>query len=222
MSFLSSPDFLCRIDTFEIFINKMIVHEGRLMYMSFIGRDSSVRNLVARIHQEGNLSLTSFKVIDAHDQDYLTPLDLSVIIDNPKHLNFTHQKFISQTFGNLTQGALVNERLETDQANQTAWHICSSNQPNRQEEIADIVRLISHIPVLSHWVPRLRQELRLSELIQELNLPKAGATGSFVLGDIQATKVTIPALLAEVVSELVQKNQLTLDAKPNVFPVLEI
>lgn len=195
----------------DVFVDGCVRDEnGTLLFLSCFGRDTAIQQLFAAFYlrpSEGGVDYFHLRKPDAQSSEYG---DL-VRIGNADALQKLSGRLPRENvFGNLAHTWIYDPVIvRPDRATRTGWVIDPDGEgkadPERVEDrVWDVFRLISPVPLLDHWRPKLMEACFESCVIvmSESTYPP--------LGRVSAHKVTVPETFVDTVSDLVKQRRLTL------------
>lgn len=136
----------------DVFVDALAAdHHAQLLFVSAYGRDTSIQQFMARLHQasrEGGVDELS-----AVEQFGQKPL-LKVLVGDPKRLEKTTGRLArTGLLGNLVHAWIFDPAvLSVDHAGRSAWILDDGDDPRgRLDEAWRLVREISPVPLLDAW-----------------------------------------------------------------------
>lgn len=204
----------------DVFVDACVRNEAsQLMFLSAYGRDTAVKELMARMELGGNdnhgLSELTLKGACNHAGESHT-----VMVGDPKRLEkHTGRLPKRRLFGNLTHLWIYDPVIRVpDKGARTAWLIDrptddKSHGLDMQERIWAAIGNLASIPLLPHW-----RDTVLAAVKREMVFEMGKATGpdynprfSKPLGGMQAFRIALTDEFPNVVSSLIKSGQLTLE-----------
>lgn len=169
-------------------------HHAQLLFLSVYGRDTSVQQLLARLHQSaGQGGIDHVTLLDAATRKQV----LRVLVGDPKRLEKVNGRMPRcALLGNLVNTWVFDPALvEVNQAERSAWvYAPQLSEAQRAGEIWRLVQDLSPVPLLPAWKPVVLEHLQRS--------------GAFVrpscVGHIDAERVELPEEFPAWVSEAVR------------------
>jgi hypothetical protein len=144
----------------EIYVDAMVRDvQGDLMFMSCYGRDTAIKELMARIQiqgQQGAISELTVKAIDQNGQSRLATATLL----QPKELEHHTGRLPRGLFGQLIHTWIYNPIiLGVNKGAKQAWVIQSEPRIDSEaqalgairEQVWDAVKQLASVPLLDHW-----------------------------------------------------------------------
>lgn len=200
---------------------------GKLVFMSVFGRDTAVRELMARIHlNDGSkLGLTELVLIGCdywhHGQKH------TVYLPDPKTLDKTTGRMPTAMYGDLTHMWVYREGLhEPDKGAKQAWVIrpggqSAENMEVLREQVWQVVCELAAVPLLAHW-----RDAVLAAIWPDMVFKMGQSTDGLVnplfskpLGKLVAFRVCLRDDFEERVSSLIRQRKITLKAPPTMTSV---
>ena len=204
----------------DVFVDACVRNEAsQLMFLSAYGRDTAVKELMARMELGGNdnhgLSELTLKGTCNHAGESHT-----VMVGDPKRLEkHTGRLPKRRLFGNLTHLWIYDPVIRVpDKGARTAWLIDrptddKSHGLDMQERIWAAIGNLASIPLLPHW-----RDTVLAAVKRGMVFEMGKATGpdynprfSKPLGGMQAFRIALTDEFPNVVSSLIKSGQLTLE-----------
>lgn len=136
----------------DVFIDAMASdHHAQLLFVSAYGRDTSVQQFLARLHQSSrDGGVDELSAVERHG---LKPT-LKVLVGDPKRLEKTTGRLArTGLLGNLVHVWIFDPAvLSVDHAARSAWILDDGDDsPRRLDEAWRLVREISPVPLLDAW-----------------------------------------------------------------------
>lgn len=179
-------------------------HRSQLLFVSVYGRDTSIQQFMARLHQgsrEGGID--DLTVCDHESPSSKQSTQLQVLVGDPKRLQkLTGRMPRTGLLGNLVHAWIFDPSLlEIDHTAHAAWLFRQAAKVDQaaheQLELEATWRLVqelSPVPLLSHWCVRVLAYLQSRRcLVKPLQL-----------GPLSALRIEVPEGFADWVSERVQ------------------
>ena len=162
-------------DVSGVFVDCCIEHDRRLVFMSFLGRDTALQELMARLTlstKDGGIDILHLNM-DSHTFE----IDC---FDRDRYLKKTG-RITSRNFGQLSQMWLYDERCITaDRANLKSYVLLQNHNSN-DAVIWERVKDLCPYPLLDHWQEAILKLLRAQQNIEGLHA---------VIGDISAAHLS--------------------------------
>lgn len=191
----------------DVFVDAMASdHHAQLLFMSLYGRDTSVQQFMARLHQstrEGGISQVS-----AVERYGAKPL-LQVMVGDPRRLEkATGRLPRAGLLGNLVHAWIFDPVvMSVDHATRSAWILEPSIEPD--ELVAQAWRLtkeISPVPLLEEWRDVVMDHIRMVRGAGRLESPRC-------IGRIHAHRVELQDEFAMWISSGVRDGLLSVPAE---------
>jgi hypothetical protein len=126
-------------------------HLGQLLFVSVFGRDTSVQQLMARLHQPTSQGgVETLTLIEAHNPKP----KLKVLVGDAKRLEKTAGRMPKTgLLGNLVHTWIFDPKLlETDHATRCAWIFeYRKDKDGLREEAWQLIKDLSPVPLLEDW-----------------------------------------------------------------------
>jgi hypothetical protein len=190
---------------FDVFVDAMAADpHGHLLFLSVFGRDTSVQQLMARMHQRANQG-------GVDDLTALHPVSrqaaLRVLVGDPNRLDkLTGRMPRTPLLGNLVHAWIFDPAvLSLDMSTGAAWLIepmATDDAQHRTQQALQVWRLVrelSPVPLLAHWMLPVLSYLQSQ---QALKRPPC-------VGRIDAVRLELPPNFMAWVSDCVSTGLLT-------------
>lgn len=173
-------------------------HHAQLLFLSVYGRDTSVQQLLARLHQSaGQGGIDNVTLLDPTTRKQA----LRVLVGDPKRLEKINGRMPRcALLGNLVNTWIFDPALtEVNQAERSAWlYDRLLDEQRRASEIWRVIQDLSPVPLLADWRTALLDRLQ-----------RAGAfCRPLCIGQISAERVELPEDFPQWVSEAVRAGEL--------------
>jgi hypothetical protein len=212
----------------DLYVDACIRDEsGKLVFMSVFGRDTAIKELMARIHlQDGHLGLSELVLTGCgewhHGQTH------TVYLPDPKILDKTTGRMPTAMYGDLTHMWLYIEGLhEPDKGAKQAWVIrpgghSADNMEILRNQVWQVVCELATVPLLPHW-----RDAVLTAIWPDMVFKMGQSTGdgtvnprfSKPLGKLVAFRVCLRDDFEERVSLLIRQRKITLEAPPAITSI---
>lgn len=188
---------------------------GALMFMSAYGRDTAIKELMARIqlgasHREG---LTSLTLQNAHAVH-------KVEVGDVKSLTKTTGRLPKCVFGDLNHLWLYQPQVKgISKGAGSAWILVKNQEPQEttQSRVWSAITQISSIALLPSWQSRVMEVIGESMVTDYKDARRVNPRMAIPIGFHQVFEVHVnQKALATLVSSLVASGELTLDESPTV------
>lgn len=193
---------------------------GQLMFLSAFGRDTAVKELMARMELSGsdNHSLAELTLKGTCDH---AGESHAVIVGDPKRLDkHTGRLPKRKLFGNMTHVWIYDPAIrEPDKGSRTAWLIdrviSDATEPSTfdiRERIWATIGQLASIPLLPHWRDTLLKAV-WRDMVFEMGKTTSEEYNprfSNPLGGMQAFRIALTEEFPNVVSSLIKSGQLHL------------
>lgn len=187
----------------DVFVDAMASdHHAQLLFISVYGRDTSIQQFMARLHQssrEGGISEVS-----AVERLGAKPA-LQVMVGDPKRLEKTTGRMPrTGLLGNLVHAWIFNPAvLNVDHATRSAWIMEPELDRPRLIELAwTLVKDLSPVPLLDAW----------RELVLRHVQGSGGLVSPQCIGGIRAFRIELPESFPDWVSQGVREGLLAAPA----------
>ncbi|MFT3819846.1 MAG: hypothetical protein QM750_19910 [Rubrivivax sp.] len=176
----------------DVFVDAMAAdHHAQLLFLSAYGRDTSIQQLMARLHQaarEGGVDELS-----AVDRQSSAKVALKVLVGDPKRLEkATGRLPKTGLLGNLVHVWIFDAAiLDLDHAAQAAWIVDVDTDPQRLAgETWNLIKRLSPVPLLDAWAADVMDHVRAAN----------GFQSPPCIGCIRALRIQLAEQFAEWVS----------------------
>lgn len=184
----------------DVFVDAMASdHHAQLLFVSAYGRDTSIQQFMARLHQSSKDGGVDELTVLTH---FGAKPALKVLVGDPKRLEkATGRLAKTGLLGNLVHAWIFDPAvLEVDHAGRSAWIIDTrADEESLRAEAWRLIRDLSPVPLLDAWSTRV--------------LAHVQATGGFVrpacLGSIHAVRIELGDDFPNWVSRSVQDGYLS-------------
>jgi hypothetical protein len=207
----------------DVFVDACVRNEaGQLMFLSAFGRDTAVKELMARmelsISDNHSLSELTLKGTCNHAGESHT-----VMVGDPKRLDkHTGRLPKRKLFGNMTHVWIYDPAIrEPDKGSRTAWLIdrvisdaTDSSSLDIRERIWATIGQLASIPLLPHWRDTVLQAV-WRDMVFEMGKTTSEEYNprfSKPLGGMQAFRIALTEDFPNVVSQLIKDGKLFLQA----------
>ena len=204
----------------DVFVDGCVRNEaGILMFVSVFGRDTAIKELMARIQLgkgADGLSELKLKGCDVHQGD-----NHVATINNAKDLEKLTGRLPKCLYGNLTHAWIFDPAIRApDKGAGQAWII----EPKQADQIAQqcivqkrlwqAICQLANIPLLAHWQETVLQTFG-TDIVSQMGTTDGGHNPRFSqpLGDLLAYRVHLEEDFSSRISALIQNGQLTLEPK---------
>jgi hypothetical protein len=216
----------------EVYADAMLRDaNGELMFLSCFGRDTAIKELMARIHlQGGNEGISQLTLVQREDADTRREMATGYLM-RPKELVYHSGRLPRGLFGQLVHAWIYHPAiLAPDKGAQMAWVIEhrfnqeSSATDDHLQRLRDkvwaCVKELSSVPLLDHWQTHVLSHI-WDDMVFELGVSRTADFSprlSIPVGAISACKVTLSDQFAQRICHLMRSGQLTLNAAPVAKP----
>ena len=208
----------------DVFVDACVRNEaGILMFLSVYGRDTAIKELMARMEigsGENGLSVLKLKGSGDHESEKHI-----VTVGNAKDLIKVTGRLPKCLYGNLTHAWIFDPVIQSpDKGAGQAWIIepmqadKAAMQEHVKKRIWQAICQLANIPLLPHWMPTILGEAgRLSPLGRSIVAQMGVINGehnalfSKPLGDMVAFRVHLEENFPHKICLLVREGQLTLE-----------
>lgn len=195
----AAPDLLPIVELPGVFADALLRDErGGLLFCSLWGRDTAIQELLARLSvpvEEGGLRSLHVEAPQGTETVHFDRMPTTDKLSGrlpPKNL-----------FGNLVQLWLYDRlAMEPDRANRRAL-LLQRNATHGDAALWNLVRSVTHLPLLDHWNEVVLDVFRQNDWIR----PLRGIQVDAVFVDLGSDAVEVE------ISRLVREGRLTLDTK---------
>lgn len=204
----------------DVFVDACVRNQaGILMFASVYGRDTAIKELMARIQiAKGSEGLSELKLkgCGVHQGEVHV-----ATIGNAKDLDKLTGRLSKCLYGNLTHAWIFDPAIRApDKGAGQAW-VIEPKQADDPEQSARIQRRIWHsvchlaaVPLLPHWQPTVMRAFG-TDLVCQMGTTDGGHNPwySKPLGDVVAYRVRLESDFSSRICTLVQNGELTLHPK---------
>jgi hypothetical protein len=177
-------------------------HHAQLLFVSVYGRDTSVQQLMARLHQSTSQGgVESLSLLSHHGAKPA----LQVLVGEAKRLQKTVGRMPKTgLLGNLVHAWIFDPLLwEVDHAMRSAWvfqrlDVMRTAQQGLEYEAWRFIKDLSPVPLLDAWAEEVTAHVRSA----------GGFVQPPVIGDIQTTRIELAEDFPQWVSEAVKQGSL--------------
>ncbi|MBX3670916.1 MAG: hypothetical protein KF778_21165 [Rhodocyclaceae bacterium] len=185
--------------------------DGRLMFISVYGRDGAIQHFISALalpHDEGGLASIVLERPQETSQRKLAAFDIG---DHKRLTKYSGRLPAETLFGTLVHAWIYDRALaRLDYAGRRGW-VLMPERPERTEAFLaalrarawQVVKSLSPVPLLDPW-----QDTVLRKLQDE-----GGCVGGDAVGNLYGMRVTLPENFPEIVSGLVKRGEIGLDAR---------
>ncbi|MBX3671302.1 MAG: hypothetical protein KF778_23140 [Rhodocyclaceae bacterium] len=187
--------------------------DGRLMFISVYGRDGAIQHFISALalpRDEGGLATITLArpQTEPASQRRLPAFDVG---DHKRLTKYSGRLAAETLFGTLVHAWIYDRALaRPDHAARRAW-VLMPELPERTESFLaalrarawQVVKGLSPVPLLDHW-----QDTVLHKLQDE-----GACVGGNSVGTLYGMRITLPETFAEIVSGLVKRGAIGLDAR---------
>ena len=200
---------------------------GEMMFLSCFGRDTAIKELMARIHlQGGKEGISQLTLVQRESDEQKREMATGYLL-RPKELVYHSGRLPRGLFGQLVHAWIYHPTiLAPDKGAQMAWVIEhrvdqaeTGTEPHLQrlrEKVWACVKELSSVPLLDHWQSAVLAHI-WDDMVFELGVSRTADYSSRLsipVGAISACKVTLSDQFPQRICALVRSGQLTLDAAP--------
>lgn len=200
----------------QVYVDSCVRNEaGTLVFMSVFGRDTGIKELLARMQLEkGPQALREIKLKGCGTLEGEKHL---VTVNNPNELEKLTGRLPKCLYGNLTHAWIFDPAITTpDKGAMQAWIL----EPMQSDQVAKKMRVdlriwqtityLASIPLLAHWQKPVLQAMG-DDLVTVMGASNANPRYSAPIGGMLAYRVHLEEDFASRVSSMVQSGELTLE-----------
>jgi hypothetical protein len=214
----------------EVYADAMLRDaNGELMFLSCYGRDTAIKELMARIHlQGGKEGISQLTLVQRENGDQNREMATGYLM-RPKELVYHSGRLPRGLFGQLVHAWIYHPcLLAPDKGAQMAWVIehrfdqeTSTTDDHLQrlrDKVWHCVKELSSVPLLDHWQTPVLSHI-WDDMVFELGVSHTADYSprlSVPIGAISACKVTLSDQFPQRICHLVRSGQLTLNSAPSV------
>ena len=209
----------------QVYVDTCVRNEsGALVFMSVFGRDTGIKELLARMQLEkGPQALREIKLTGCAS---LSGEKHLVTVNNPNELEKLTGRLPKCLYGNLTHTWVFDPAINApDKGALQAW-ILEPMQSDQEAQtkrvnlrIWQTISYLASIPLLAHWQQPVLQVMG-ADLVTTMGAPNANPRYSAPIGNMLAYRVHLEEDFALRVSAMVQSGELTLEP-PQPMPLLK-
>lgn len=208
----------------QVYVDSCVRNEsGALVFMSVFGRDTGVKELIARIQLEK--SAQSLRELRLKGTGDLQGDNHLVTIHNANELEKLTGRLPKCIYGALTHTWIFDPAINApDKGAKQAWILepwVNGRPPAKErldQRIWQTISYLASIPLLPHWQEPVLTGMG-DELVTRMGANNANPRFSAPIGGIQAHRVRLGDDFGSRISSMVQNGELTLEP-PQPMPLL--
>lgn len=198
------------IEQSDVFVDALASdHHAQLLFVSVYGRDTSVQQFMARLHQSSRDG--GVDEISAVERAGGKPA-LKVLVGDPKRLEKTTGRLArTGLLGNLVHAWIFDPVvMSVDHATRSAWILDrKDDRVGRQAEAWRLIKDLSPVPLLDLWQPEVMAHVQAT----------SGLASPPCIGGIQALRIELQEEFPAWVSRGVQDGLLAVPGHTSCSPL---